>query len=114
VSRKIFLPVALSLCLLLAGCQSFNADQEVFRRYYLTTLKLTQSADILPVIAEDQRELLSQSESVVASWGQNKKGSILWFNMIAFDEESLAAARKYCFAVDEKARSFYIKPMQRR
>jgi hypothetical protein len=113
VSRKIFLPVALSLCLLLAGCQSFNADQEVFRRYYLTTLKLTQSADILPVIAEDQRELLSQSESVVASWGQNKKGSILWFNMIAFDEESLAAARKYCFAVDEKARSFYIKPMQR-
>jgi hypothetical protein len=99
--------------LLLTGCRSFNADEQVFSRYYLTTLKLSRSADILPVIVEEQRELLSQSESVVASWGQNKKGSTLWFNMIAFDEESLAAARKYCFAVYEKARTFYLKPIQR-
>jgi hypothetical protein len=113
VSRKLYLPIAVTLCLILTGCSTFDADEQVFSRYYLTTLKLSQSTDILGIIVEDQRELLSQSESVVASWGQNKNGSILWFNMIAFDEESLAADRKYSFAVDEKARSFYIKPMQR-
>jgi hypothetical protein len=105
--------LALTLCLLLTGCSTFNADEQVFSRYYLTTLKLSQSADILPVITDNEKELLSQSESVVASWGSNKKSSILWFNMITFDEETLAAARKYCFAVDAKDRSFFIKPIQR-
>ena len=111
-SKELFL-IAVTLCLMLAGCSTFDADEQVFSRYYLTTLKLSQSADILRVIVQNEKELLSQSESVIASWGQQEQGSILWFNMIAFDEESLAAARKYCFAVDEKAKSFYIKPIQR-
>jgi hypothetical protein len=113
MSCKIYLLIAVTLSLLLTGCSSFDADEQVFDRYYLTTLKLSQSADILRIIREDEQELLSQSESVLASWGQNEKGSILWFNMVAFDEELLTAARKYTFAVNERAEGYLIKPMQR-
>ena len=87
-------------------------DSRVFDRYYMTTLKFSTSADVLGRIQQDPAEFLSQSESVIASWGQKWSGSALWFNMVAFDEDQLTAVRKYAFLANEKAKSFYVLPAQ--
>ena len=44
-------------------------------------------------------ELLSHSESVVASLGQSKDGYKTWFNMVTFHEYRLNVTRKYFFFV---------------
>lgn len=76
-------------------------DAELPQSYYKTVLKQSSSADVLSVIHKPKYELLSQSESVVASWGQKKEGRKMWFNMVAFDQELLTAKRKYFFLFDE-------------
>ena len=72
--------------------------------YNKVDLKETTSADVFTFIKRDKPdvELLSQSESVIASFGEKKGTKQFWMNMIAFDEEAFAATRKYFFAVDEK------------
>jgi len=86
-------------------------DQELSAGYEQTTLKASTSADVLAVIHKPQYgELLSQSKSVIASQGQKKQGHQLWFNMVAFNEDTLAAMRKYFFTVDEKGRAFLVGP----
>jgi hypothetical protein len=70
--------------------------------YNAITLKQSSSADVLAAIKQSKKELLSQSESVIASWGEKKKGSQLWLTAAAFDEEDLTVTRKYFLAVDEK------------
>lgn len=112
-TKGLLVPLAVIACIVLSGCRTFDSDEEVFGRYYLTTLKLSKSADILGIIRNDETELLSQSENVIASWGQKKNDSILWFNMIAFDQDDLTAARKYCLAVDEKVKGYYVRPIQK-
>ena len=76
-------------------------------------LKESTSADVLEAIAEPEQGLISQSKSVIASQGTNKKGYKLWFNMIAFDENALTAKRKSFFVVDEKTQSLLIWPRRR-
>jgi len=111
--KSALLIAILACCVLTTGCQKIaEQDQNVFDRYYLTRLKLSKSADILPVLTKD-RELVSQSESVVASWDQEKDNALLWFNMVTFDEEQLSAVRKYAFMIDEKARGYHIAPTQK-
>lgn len=74
----------------------------IFDRYYVTTLKVSTSADVLATTQNPDTELLSQSESVVAVWGkQGKKDRTHWFNMVAFDEEEMTAVRKYGFILEE-------------
>ena len=85
-------------------------DEELSASYYQTKLKESSSADVLATIHRPEYELLSQSKSVVASLGQKKKGHEIWFNMVAFDENKLAAKRKYFFVVDEKPKSLWIAP----
>ncbi len=99
--KNLCLTVAIVCCIVLAGCQETIPDRDVFGRYYLTTLKFSTSADVLNVIADNEKELLSQSQSVIASYGQEEDAEELWFNMVAFDEAELAAVRKYAFLVDE-------------
>jgi len=98
-------------CCSLCGCRYLEPfepekppyDQELYEVYDRTILTLSSSADVLMNIHKPEyRELLSQSESVVASLGQKKKGRKLWFNMVAFDENKLTAKRKYIFIVDDK------------
>ncbi len=55
-------------------------------------------------------ELISHSENVVVSLGQSKDGYQTWFNMVTFQENELNAIRKYFFIVDDKARSFQLRP----
>lgn len=111
--RNALLIMILACCVLTTGCQNISKqDQNVFDRYYLTTLKWSKSADVLPMLAKD-RELTSQSESVVASWDQQKNNARIWFNMVTFDEEQLSAVRKYAFMMDERAKGYYIFPTQK-
>ena len=96
-------------CVFLAtGCQKAVDKSWLYNRYELTVLKFSTSSDVLSYVGDPESELLSQSDSVVASYGEAKKGSILWFNVVAFDEESLLAARKYAFMTDEKSRRYVV------
>jgi hypothetical protein len=114
-------PFCFGLCFLvfgLSGCavvEYFKPekppyDEQLSQSYYLTQLKLSTAADVLGVINRPEYELLSQSRSVIASSGQKKKGREIWFNMAAFDENTLTAKRKYFFLVDEKPKSFWVQP----
>ncbi len=106
--KNLCLTVAIVCCVVLVGCQVTIPDRDVFGRYYLTTLRFSTSGDTLSVIADNEKELLSQSQSVVASYGQKKDAAELWFNMVAFDEEKLTAVRKYAFLVDESTRPYVL------
>ena len=99
--KNLCLAFAIVCCIVLAGCQGTVPDSRIFGRYYLTTLKFSTSADVLNVVADNEKELLSQSQSVIASYGQEKNAEELWFNMVAFDDVRLTAVRKYAFLVDE-------------
>lgn len=108
------------LCLCaLCGCSvgeqiaSSPSEKEVSSAYNQTTLKESTSADVLEVIAKPEGGLISQSKSIIASQGTNKKGYKLWFSMVAFDENALTAKRKSFFVVDEKKESLLIWPRRK-
>ena len=115
---------AIAVCFIMSGCVATVGpgsrrvavdDVPIFDRYYLTNLKQSNSADIIGAIATDGTELMSQSQSVIASWKEEKKGYVFWFNMVAFDEEDLTAVRKYCAVFDEKATQgiWFVFPIQK-
>ncbi len=106
--KNLCLTVAIVCCVVLVGCQGTIPDSQVFGRYDLATLKFSTSADILNEIADNEKELLSQSQSIIASYGQKKYAEELWFNMVAFDEDKLTAVRKYAFLVDESTGLYVI------
>lgn len=106
-NKKLLVVAFLLLCgMLMTGCYNRGSEYpEIFERYYLTTLKVSDSSSVMSAIRDDKEaELVSQSESVVASWGKKGGTAILWFNAVAFDEDELTAVRKYGFVVDEKAK----------
>ena len=88
-------------------------DEQLSENYYQTKLKVSSASDVLAAIHLPEYELLSQSRSVIASSGQKKKGHEIWFNMVAFDENTLTAKRKYFFLVDEKPKSFWVQPKRK-
>lgn len=77
-------------------------DKELSATYDQTRIKKSLTLDVLPRIGQSKDELLSQSDSVVASLGQSKEGYKTWFTMVAFHEYELSVIRKYFFVVDEK------------
>ena len=106
MKSKILLLVAVAF---FSGCSiPIAREGSVFNRYYVTMLKFSSSSDILSALHEDEKEILSQSESVIASWGEKEDGKQIWFNVVSFDEEELTAIRKYAFLVDEKTASGWI------
>ena len=88
-------------------------DAELYESYNQTELKVSGASEVLATIHEPEYELLSQSKSVVASFGQKKKGYKSWFNIVAFDENKLTAKRKYFFIVDEKSKGLPFVPKRR-
>ncbi len=98
-------------CVAVCGCSVvdfFKPDKPPYYRqlletYNQTILRQSSSADVLAAIYNPEYELLSQSKSVIASSGQDKKTYRNWFNMVAFDEDELTARRKYLVVIDEKA-----------
>ncbi len=105
----------------LGGCAIVNYfkpekppyDAELYESYDLTRLKVSRAGEVMTLIREPEYELLSQSTSVIASFGQKKKGYKGWFNMVAFDENKLTAKRKYFFWVDEKAKTVPFRSKRR-
>ncbi len=80
-------------------------DKDLSAGYDQTKIKKSLTLDVLPKMGRSQNELLSQSESVVASLGQGKDGYKTWFTMVAFHEYELSVVRKYFFVVDERVHS---------
>ncbi len=85
---------------------------EIYYGYRQVELKKSSSADALAAIHLPEYELLSQDKSIIASAGEKKKGYKSWFNMVAFDEDSLTAQRKYFFLVDERPKLLFIEPWE--
>jgi hypothetical protein len=77
-------------------------DKDLSAVYDQTKIKKSLTLDVLPKMGRSKDELLSQSESVVASLGQSKDGYKTWFTMVAFHEYELSVVRKYFFVVDER------------
>lgn len=115
-------------CLCLSGCPyvaddarhvkwwlqgHFVRESNIFDRYYSTKLKTSTSADVLDVIQDEEKEFISQSESVVASWADARGGTMLWFNMVTFDEEEMTAVRKYGFLANEMSEGFSVLPTRK-
>lgn len=95
----------------LCGCsvvRYFQPEQspreELSASYDQTALKTSSTLDVLGKIQSLEHELLSQSDTMVASSGQNKNGYRTWFTMVAFDEYTMVAKRKYFFLVDERTK----------
>jgi len=89
------------------------SDAELYESYNEIELGVSGSGEVLAVIHDPEYELLSQSKSVIAAFGQKKKGYKSWFNIVAFDENKLTAKRKYFFIVDEKAKGLPYVPKRR-
>ncbi len=94
----------------ISGRQGLPYDANLSDSYYKIELKKSGALDVLPIIHKPESELLSQSRSVVASFGQDNDGYKSWFNMVAFDEVRLTAKRKYFFLVDEKIKRLPGRP----
>jgi hypothetical protein len=100
-SKSLVVLVAVLCVVALSGC---NMSREtIFDRYYSTSLNVSTSADIIPMI-QAKGETLTKGENAIASWGDEKNGSVVWFNAIAFDDESSKAVRKYGFVATPKRR----------
>jgi len=105
VKSKLACGMVAAITVVLAGCgQPLSTYEDVYARYYATTLGLSTSSDVMAVIQDLDAELLSQSENVVAAWGKKGKNDRThWFNMVAFDQDSAVAIRKYGFILEETA-----------
>ena len=106
-----FYLITLILLCGLCGCsvvRHFQPEEcpreELSASYDRTALKTSSTLDVLGRIQSRDHELLSQSDTMVASSGQNKNGYRTWFTMVAFDEHTMVAQRKYFFLVDERAK----------
>ncbi len=99
-SKSLLVLMAVLCVVVVSGCHM--SSKPVFKRYYLTTVNVSTSAEIIPII-QAEGEMLAKGENAIASWGEKKKGSIVWFNAVAFDDETSKAIRKYGFvATPEK------------
>ncbi len=101
--------IFLSACNIFTSYERYTGDRWLLDRYDQIVLKESSSAEILSVI-QQENDFLSQSESVVAAWGDKRKGSMLWFSAVAFDEDLLTAKRKYSFVADERIKGYYVVP----
>jgi len=110
-SKIVLFLTAVLFVVTLSGCHRVSQDATAFNRYYMTTLKLSTSADVIPMI-EAEGETLTQGENAVASCGNAKKGSVIWFNAVAFDDDTSRAFRKYAFVANPKATGLFVAKAQ--
>jgi len=101
--------VFISACNIFTSYERYRGDRWLLDRYDRIVLKESSSAEVLSVIQQED-DFLSQSESVVAAWDDKRKGSMLWFSAVAFDEDLLTAKRKYSFVADERIKGYYVVP----
>lgn len=115
--------VILVMCCLAAGCEpgdffglftpeGLPSNKEIRSRYLQTTLKQSTSADVLSAYGTPEYALLSQSKTIVALAGSEKKGKKMWFNIVSFDENELIAKRKYFLISDERPKQLFVEPWE--
>lgn len=118
---KVLMLFCAVLCFVPSGCWLVDVkdfmtpegppkDKEIAKAYYLTELRKSTAADVLPLVYMPEYALLSQSTKVLAALGEKKKGYKLWFTMVSFDENDLLAKRKYLMIADEKPKVFLTEP----
>jgi len=108
----------------MCGCATVP-DEFAYERlsvpYYQTRLGASSSLDVLaqadaPDYQFDPehigKQLLSQSDTMVALSGQNANGFKTWVNLVAFDESRMTARRKYFFCSDERATNTTTEPLE--
>lgn len=80
--------------------------------YARTQIKASSSLDVLGLVEAPEyqfdpkvvrKQLLNQSNTMVALSGQSANGRKTWVNTVVFDERRMTARRKYFFCSDEKA-----------
>jgi hypothetical protein len=85
--------------------------QDIAATYHSASIKQSSTLDVLRTMQTQQglldpkyvgRELISQSDTLVASSGQSKDKYKNWFTLFSFDEQSMTANRKYFMCLDEK------------
>jgi hypothetical protein len=119
--RNLFSYVLILFFAFFCGCATVEfftpegppSNQQLFDNYQSVELMTSNAADVLATINLPEYELLSQSTSVIASAGQKKKGYKQWMNMVAFDEDTLTAKRKYLVIVDERPKALFVEPWER-
>ena len=108
-------------CLFLFGCgdtvllfrpEKQPYDRQLVELYDQIQLKQSGSAEVLSAVRFPEEELLSQSESVLAWAGEQKKGYKRWLSMVAFDEDALTAGRKYLLIADERPKRLVWDPWE--
>jgi hypothetical protein len=106
--RNVVLAVmAIAGCVIFYGCKAqLPLSETLFWSYEQTQIGQTNSAQELDYIQMSAMTLLSKSDTVIASWGQDDNGYQQWLTVTVFGEESGTAARKYFFYTDEKARDY--------
>lgn len=114
-------------CLLIFVCSLLNScavvefltpeappsNQQLISNYEKVMLQTSNAADVLVTVNLPEYELLSQSKSVIASAGEKKKGYKKWCNIVAFDENTLTAKRKYLCIIDERPKALFAEPWER-
>lgn len=106
-----FVAVAVLSIVAVSGCHQVAQDTTTFNRYYMTSLEVSTSADVIPMIGAKD-ESLTQGENAVVSWGETKEGSVIFFNAVAFDDTTSRAIRKYAFVANPKAKGFGCNAVQ--
>jgi hypothetical protein len=74
----------------------------IHAKYKSTILKESTAADVLETAYMPKYELLSQSRNVIATQGKKNRKNNFWTDIVAFDEDSLPASRKYLIMVAER------------
>jgi len=111
ISAHIFLLVAAPY--FINGCYCIKlfiperppSDQQLKQSYSEISIYDTDSFRALEAIHHPNSEVLSRSSKVIASYGEKNDVRKFWFNMVAFNEITLTAARKYLFIANEKTKS---------
>ncbi len=76
--------------------------------FYATKLGESTSAQVLESYMNTS-DTLSQSESVIGIYGSDKKQKKAWFNIAAFNEESLTSTRKYFLSSYDRPTEWFVK-----
>jgi hypothetical protein len=91
-------------------------DPHLATAYNHTKVNQSTSAQVLSLLnnpeTEKREELLSQSDTVAASYGQDYfkdvKAYRRWTTVVTFDEQTAVAKHKYFFFYDEKQRNIIL------
>lgn len=108
-----FVCLLITSALLIDGCYCVKlfcpekppSDEQLEQSYNEIRISESYSSDALEVLNYPGYEVVNPGKKVVAVYGEKNEGRKLWFNMVGFDEDTLAASRKYLFIANEKTKS---------